>query len=373
MSSQPPMLAADLAQIAERSRALILSLQDVSGAYPASPSFSAYQGYSWLRDGAFIADAMSAAGESASASAFFGWCARTLVERAPDIHRIVAAARSGSPVADGEMLPTRFTLDGGTGDDDWWDFQLDGYGLWLWAALVHAERHSLDVASWRRAMELTIDYLVASWDRPCYDWWEEHVEEVHVSTLGSIEAGLRAAARCGVLDTDRRRAAAQTADAVARLTRERGTVDGHLVKWIGSTSVDASLAALIAPLQVIPGDSDLGRATLAELERQLVVDGGAHRFTTDTYYGGGQWPLLSCFIGLAQLDAGHAVRARELLEWAAGTEREGGTIPEQVDDHLIDAAFVDEWVQRWGPSADPLLWSHAMFLRLAVELGVVTR
>jgi hypothetical protein len=48
-------------------------------------------------------------------------------------------------------------------------------------------------------------------------------------------------------------------------------------------------------------------------------------------------------------------------------------MPEQVTDHLIDAGFVADWVERWGPSADPLLWSSAMFLRLAVELGVVTR
>jgi GH15 family glucan-1,4-alpha-glucosidase len=373
MPSQSPMLAADLAEIAERGRALILSLQDAGGAYPASPTFSAYRGYSWLRDGAFIADAMSSAGEIASASVFFDWCSRALVARAPDIRRIVAAARSGSPVADNEMLPTRFALDGSAGEAEWWDFQLDGYGLWLWAALVHAERHGLDISPWRTAIELTVDYLVSSWDRPCYDWWEEHVEEVHVSTLGSVEAGLRAASGSSVLDPERRRMAGETADAAARLMRDRGTVDGHLVKWIGSSAVDASLAALIAPLNVVPGDSALGRATLAELERQLVVGGGTHRFTADTYYGGGQWPLLSCFVGLAHLDAGDPVRARELLEWAAGTARPSGTMPEQVDDHLIDRAFVDEWVQRWGPSADPLLWSSAMFLRLAVALGVVAR
>lgn len=371
MSSQPPMLAADLAEIAERGRALILSLQDASGAYPASPSFSAYRGYSWFRDGSFIADAMSAVGEVASASAFFDWCARTLVARAPEIHDIVAAAESGTPVPDAQMLPTRFTFDGGTGDAEWWDFQLDGYGLWLWAALTHADRHGLGITPWRRAIELTVDYLVASWDRPCYDWWEEHVEEVHVSTLGSVEAGLRVVAATEALDPDRRRRAAETAEAAARLIRERGTVDGRLVKWLGSTAVDASLAALIAPLGVVSGE--LGRATIAELERQLVVDGGTHRFTTDTYYGGGQWPLLSCFIGLAQARLGDTARARELLDWAAGTERATGSMPEQVADHLIDPAYVDEWVERWGTSADPLLWSYAMFLRLAVELGVVAR
>jgi hypothetical protein len=46
-------------------------------------------------------------------------------------------------------------------------------------------------------------------------------------------------------------------------------------------------------------------------------------------------------------------------------------MPEQVDRHLLDPSFVESWEQRWGTSADPLLWSSAMFLRLGVELGVL--
>ena len=62
---------ARLAALAAESVALIDRLQDAGGAYPASPSFSAYRGYSWFRDGAFIADGMSAAGAVDSASRFF--------------------------------------------------------------------------------------------------------------------------------------------------------------------------------------------------------------------------------------------------------------------------------------------------------------
>ena len=65
-----------LEEVADRAVALIAGFQVRSGAYPASPTFSAYQGYSWFRDGAFIADAMSAAGQNASAEAFHRWCAR---------------------------------------------------------------------------------------------------------------------------------------------------------------------------------------------------------------------------------------------------------------------------------------------------------
>jgi len=354
-------------EIAARGRALILELQDPGGAYPASPDFSAYVGYSWLRDGAFIADAMSAAGEPESATRFFAWCARTIDLHAPRIAQIVAAAEAGKPVPDDRMLETRFRFDGRPEDDGWENFQLDGYGLWMWAAVAHAERHGIPLDPWRDALAATVDYLVSSWSRPCYDWWEEHSEHIHVSTLGSIAAGLRAAAECGVLDAERAVAARDAAAAVVATITRRGVADGHLVKWLGATAVDASLAALVAPLGVIDPSSDLARATLAAIERDLVVDGGTHRFVADTYYGGGQWPLLSCFLGLAHLAAGDRDRALELHRWAAATERDG-SMPEQVEDHLLERSFLDGWIARWGASADPLLWSYAMFLRLGAEL-----
>ncbi|WP_294179933.1 glycoside hydrolase family 15 protein [uncultured Schumannella sp.] len=372
MTHAPALADRDqLAAIAEQGRALILSLQDASGAYPASPTFSAYRGYSWFRDGAFIADAMSAVGERDSASSFFDWCARMLTDRAAEVRRIVAAADAGTPVGDTDMLPTRFTLDGREGDDDWWDFQLDGYGLWLWALAEHVRRHDLDPTPWLPAVELTIDYLASSWHRPCYDWWEEHVDQHHISTLGCIAAGLRAVDSWTTLDASAAATAAETAATVDGFIRAEGIRDGHLVKWVGSDAVDASLASLIAPLNLIDATTPLGAATLAELDRQLVVDGGMHRFVADTYYGGGQWPLLSCFQGLAWLRAGERDRAVELLRWTAGTVRESGTMPEQVADHLNDPTMVSEWIDRWGTSADPLLWSYAMYLRLALELGVV--
>jgi GH15 family glucan-1,4-alpha-glucosidase len=359
-----------LAALAGSQRALIRSLQHADGAYPASPTFSAYRGYSWFRDGAFIADAMSAGGDAASAEAFFGWCARVIEARRDDVARIVAAAAAGTPLPDAEMLPTRFTLDGRDGADEWWDFQLDGYGIWLWALGAHVARHGADARPWRDAARLTVEYLASSWARPCYDWWEEHIEQVHISTLGSVLAGLRAAQTLTGLDAATVALAAGAASAVDARMRGVGVVDGHLVKWVGTDAVDASLAALVAPLGALDPAEPLAIATLKTLDAQLVVDGGMHRFLADTYFGGGQWPLLSCMLGLAWAQAGRPERALELLRWAASTAHDGG-IPEQVDRHLLDPAFVGEWVERWGPSADPLLWSSAMFLRLAVELGVV--
>src|SRR5690625_2279982 len=253
-----------------KSHEVITSLQVENDAYPASPTFSAYKGFSWFRDGAFIADGVSAAGEEGSASAFFDWCSAILQRYAPRINSIVSAADI-NPVIDEEMLPTRFTFAGDFGDAKWWDFQLDGYGTWLWAVVAHTKRYRLDPGRWREAIELTVDYLLSSWRRPCYDWWEEHSEQIHVSTLGCIAAGLRAVSGFDLLTTEKAQAARKTVDEILELISQQGVQDGHLTKWLGTAEVDASLSALIAPLGIIPADSQLARNTIDKIEAYLTV------------------------------------------------------------------------------------------------------
>ena len=82
--------------------------------------------------------------------------------------------------------------------------------------------------------------------------------------------------------------------AVRALISADGVREGHLIKWVGSTAVDGSLAAAIAPLGVLDPASPVARRTIDVLEAHLTVDGGTHRYLGDTFFGGGQWPLLSC-------------------------------------------------------------------------------
>jgi hypothetical protein len=44
-----------------------------------------------------------------------------------------------------------------------------------------------------------------------------------------------------------------------------------------------------------------------------------------------------------------------------------GLLAEQILDEPQSAPHVAEWTDRWGPVADPLLWSHAKFILM--ELG----
>ena len=83
--------AARLQWLARRSVQIIRAGQSASGAYVASPSFAAYR-FCWLRDGAFIADAMSRIGEATSAAAFLDWCARIIVDRRDRIRALLSDA-----------------------------------------------------------------------------------------------------------------------------------------------------------------------------------------------------------------------------------------------------------------------------------------
>jgi GH15 family glucan-1,4-alpha-glucosidase len=361
----------DIRAAISRSVELIARHQRASGAYPACEEFSAYRGYSWFRDGAFTADGMSRQGQVESASGFHDWCDGVLVSLAGKVAALVEQARAGRTPAQDEMLPTRFAFNGRAGADPWWDFQLDGYGIWLWAVHEHAARHALPLERWQRGIRVACTYIAEFWNTPCYDWWEEHAEQRHNSTLGALYAGLTACAGSAALDSATRERAARAAADVRRVVLTEGVAPGgYLSKWIGSEAVDASTAACIVPFGVVAPRDARAEATLARIERDLSFDGGTHRFAADVFFGGGQWPLLTCLLGWNHARAGRRDRAMELLRWAVAQADADGLLPEQVDAHLLHPEHRAEWIAKWGPVAKPLLWSHGMVLTLTAGLGI---
>ncbi len=342
MSSVPAVTdRAALAAIAEQGRALILSLQDAGGAYPASPTFSAYQGYAWFRDGAFIADGMSAAGEIDSAAAFFGWCGRAMLARRDDVARIVAAASAGAPVPDQEMLPTRLLLERRGGRT-----RLVGLPARRLRHLAlgrgrarRASRHRPSSPGARRSRSPS-----TTWSRP--------------GTAPAMTGGRSTSSR----STSRRSAASSpgcgrqfargrstpTGARGLRLRRmmptasivERGVVDGHLVKWIGSPEVDASLAALSGAArrrrreQSARAGQRLRTRSPARRRRRRAPLPRRHLLRWRTVAAAQLHPRsrLVC-------RGGSGACPRAAAPGRAATVRESGTMPEQVDDHLLDAVI----------------------------------
>jgi GH15 family glucan-1,4-alpha-glucosidase len=216
----------------------------------------------------------------------------------------------------------RYRLDGGEDTSGWPRLQLDGLGLFLGAL-----RRRGDASRWGDAAARVRRYLDVHWGEPCFDWWEER-EGVHAVTLWCVGNGLGSA--------EIRR------EALAR-------VDDRL---------DASLLFVGTPELV------------ERVEATLVSPGGGvHRHADDEYYGGGEWLPLTAMLGLAHADHGRLDDARRCLEWVEAHATPAGELPEQAQDHLLRPDSYGAWVERWGTPAVPLLWSHAMHLRLCHALG----
>jgi len=363
-----------MADLFQRSIHVILAHQAPSGAYIASPTFPVYR-YCWFRDGSFTAYAMDLVGEHDSAHRFHDWAAQTILRHADKAARAVEKAQRGQPL-DGDFLHTRYTAEGGEGPADWPNFQLDGLGTWLWSLAEHthtspssAHGHSVP-AQWQQAVDLVARYLAALWTYPCYDLWEEHPHALHPYTLAAIYAGLRAAE----MMTDH--VPMVDVGQIRQIVIDHAMRHGYIVKHIephrddipGSQPglpVDASLLGVATPYRLLSPDDPLMQATVSRIKTDLHRPGGGlHRYLADTYYGGGEWVLLTAWLGWYATEVGAWAHAHDLLQWVENQADASGYLPEQVSHHLLAPERYGEWVARWGPPARPLLWSHAMYLIL---------
>lgn len=341
---------------------VILENQSLSGAYIASPSFPVYN-YSWIRDGAFIADAMLDHKQIQSASLFHNWVSSVVLSRRNKISTLIQRNRSGENIAPDEHLHCRYTVDGKESDEPWTNFQLDGFGTWIWS-LDRFQSHGNSLTTENiQATELLIPYLAEFWSADSFDWWEESFGHQHVATLGSISTGLKACSTWSSISQKNRSLASTVARQIRLHISENLNSDSRLTKWIGGTGLDGSLASLIAPFGLYPPDSIIARRTILAIEQELGLF-GTYRHLDDVYFGGGKWLILSSFLALAILELGDSEKPRAILEWLASTADENLQLPEQLPTPLLHPGQRKEWIDKWGEPAQPLLWSHAMYLKL---------
>ena len=346
------------ALLLQRSLEVLREGQARSGALVASPAFGVYR-YGWLRDGAFCAHALDVAGERDRAAAFHRWAATAIEGPRERAACLVAKVRAGETPAHDEMLPARYTLDGELeppGGEDWPNFQLDGYGMWLWALGTHAVG-AAQLDGLRPAVELAADYLDACWQIPCYGPWEEFDDGRHTPTLAAAVAGLRAAAR--LLDEPRY---GETAERIVAALLDEFVMDGRFKRCATDERVDGSLLWLSVPFGVVAPDDPRMRATIEAVRRDLVgPSGGVRRYLGDTYFGGGEWILLSCSLAWHERVSGLG-DGEDMRAWVRDQALPNGDLPEQTITHPQDPAMVEPWEKLWGPVATPLLWSHAMYV-----------
>jgi len=341
----------------ERSIEIILEGQAASGAYIASPNFSQYRAC-WLRDGTWIAYAMDCVGQHDSARKFYEWTDRTLRGYAGQVDALIAKLARNETPDESDYLPTRFTLDGRLVPGHWGDFQLDGYGTWLWGLVQHVVQTDDDefYSTVHDTVQLVTRYLAALWQQPNYDCWEENREHIHPATLAAIYGGLNEIAD-PALNTR------AVADAVRQFTLERGVTDGHFVKYFGNPAVDSSLLWTAVPYGLVGTTDPLFEETLRRIEDDLHrPGGGVYRYRKDVYFGGGEWLLLTAWLGWVYVMREERERAAALLDWIETQADAEGLLPEQMTAHPLAPEHYQMWVDKWGVVANPLLWSHAMYL-----------
>jgi len=345
----------------QRSIEIILNNQVHTGAYYACPTFPMYQ-YAWFRDGSFCAYAMDLYAHYESAHNFYKWSIATIDRYRNKLRTCVEKAASGLPPTPGVTLHARFTIDGEEIPGRWGNHQLDGLGTWLWAICDHICR-SPDPklrSDWLAPLFAVRDYLMALWRYPCSDCWEENEHQVHTYTLGAIYAGLQA---LGEIYSDE--IACQAASKVREFIQQNAVRDGHLVKSLSDFEVDGSLVALAIPYRVYDPENPVIAKTIDSILEQLATPGGGiRRYLKDTYYGGGEWVILTAWMGWWMAQTAHIEQAVTIHKWIEQQASPAGDLPEQLPRHLMAPDFYGPWVKRWGPIASPLLWSHAMYLIL---------
>ena len=361
-----------MSDLYQRSIEIILENQSASGGYIASPNFPTYH-YCWFRDGSFIAYAMDLAGQHESAHRFHQWVAERVNERKDLVRTGLVKARSGEKLNEAEILHTRYRLDGTDGEPgNWPNFQLDGFGTWLWALNEHHKQNPELRLSEELfdAAELVADYLSELWSLPCYDCWEEFPDHVHPYTLAAIYGGLQA-------HTELTGKSHQpVTDKIRKQLLAGAESFGHFVKFPDSPAVDASLLGLAVPYGVVTLDDSILLKTVEHIEATILCDGGIHRYADDSYYGGGAWILLTAWLGwyyveLAakrpDLASGLQLKIQTCQNWIEARAGNNLTLPEQVAENLNVPSYYSIWVERWGEIASPLLWSHAKYIILRLK------
>ena len=108
---------------------------------PVAPSWrrrtSPQYHYCWLRDGSFSAFALDRAGEHEASARYHAWVNDAIGGISGIIDDVIEKMLRGEELDPTNMPPARFALDGTSVIDDWPNFQIDGYGTWLWSLGQH--------------------------------------------------------------------------------------------------------------------------------------------------------------------------------------------------------------------------------------------
>jgi GH15 family glucan-1,4-alpha-glucosidase len=317
------------------------------------PKEAKYYTYVWPRDASFACVAGNVLGIDVQ-ERFFDWC----VTRAEGFQE--TGVFYGKYFVNGLKATSRF--------------QPDQTGSVLWAIWYHFKDDLKRALRYRKLVSKAADGICSRWKNDHFtvvtnELWEERLafpdlKENWTYSLASCIRGLECANE--IIPTRRWRE-------VAGLMRKR--LESHCATYffrsygeLCEKGIDASMLGLVYPFGVYSAIDRRIVATVDEIEKKIVVDGGVHRYEHDEYdgwmyenehrkKGAGAWPLLNFWISIYYAMVGNKAKALQYYNWVLDRVEE--FIPEQIFDNSIQV------------SVRPLCWSHSMFVLATKELGYI--
>lgn len=345
--------------LCERSIDVLHALQDAkTGALLAAAEVDPHSklsggyGYSWPRDGAYLASALGGMGYRERVEHYFRFCAETQDSSGAWWQRYLATGHAGP---------------------SWGRIQIDEPATVLSAAYLHFRRTRdyLWLENFWPTLERGLKFLEGfhktedGMGQSSHDLWEERMG-VHAYSLGAVaSAFLTGASLAGeLMETQAqvhyhdlgKKLAAMVLD---RFVPAEGPIQRSFVsRQYWDQAADVSLLGLIRPFGVIRRDHPTARRLTEWIRSRLwwQPTGGVLRYEGDTYRGGNPWVLTTLWLGYVEMTLGNWTEAREAFQWAMSKATVLGLLPEQTHKETGKPYWVI-----------PLGWSHAMFLLFVEE------
>ncbi|MEM2971289.1 MAG: glycoside hydrolase family 15 protein [Candidatus Bathyarchaeia archaeon] len=346
-------------KLIETSKQIILDCALENGAIVAANCFKEYfpkeakhYTYVWPRDASFTCAAADILGIDGVQTRFFDWCMKR-AERFMDCGLFYENYFVNGLKASGR-------------------FQPDQTGSVLWAVWHHFKDDMKDFSKYEGLVRKAADGICSKWNSDHFtvvtnDLWEERLafpdlKENFTYSLAACIGGLERANE--LLPNEKW---IKTAEEMRKRLEKH--FDGYFFRSYGEISdkrIDASMLGLVYPFEVFKPDDPRIVATVKEIEKKLVINGGVHRYENDEYdgwiwetmhrkKGAGAWPILNFWMSIYYAKLGNKRKALRYYDWVI--EKVDRFIPEQIFDNPLQV------------SVSPLCWSHAMFIIASRELG----
>ncbi len=298
--------------------------------------------YCWLRDATFTLNALLLAGYTEEALAWQDWLLRAVAGSPADMQilysvtgerRLEETELAWLP-GYGNAAPVRVGNAAAT------QFQLDVYGEVMDTLhLARAAGQTPQPHAWQIQRAL-LAFLESHWRDPDEGIWEvrgprRHFTHSKVMAWVAFDRGVKGVERYGLdgpVEAWRR-----IRDEIHAQVCESGfdAKRNSFVQHYGSTELDASLL-LIPLVGFLPPDDPRVRATVAAIERELVVDGFVLRYATATGIDSlppGEGVFLPCSFWLADCLAvtGRHAEAEALFERLLALRNDVGLLSEEFD------------------------------------------